>query len=165
MGLIEDELAEVKKLCEHIIPGSRLISCVKTMVRVEIKRTAFKLITTCIQFPIEYPKTPVLLELKSKTLSEHLLQKLGDVCEQEAKKYLGKPQILKILIFIRNFVDENPLCCCYDEINNIKKILGEEDEVKLKQKNSSINLKIINKSYFLRTKFLVPDLYPIEPVW
>lgn len=37
MGLVEDELQEVRKLCEHLIAGSRLVSCVKTMVRVEIK--------------------------------------------------------------------------------------------------------------------------------
>lgn len=37
MGIIDDELQEVKKLCEHVVPGSRLVSCVPSMVRVEIK--------------------------------------------------------------------------------------------------------------------------------
>lgn len=164
MGFIEDELEEVKKLCEHLIPGSRLISCVKTMVRVDIRKTSFQTITACIQFPSEYPKTVLLLELKSKSLSENLLQKLTNICEREAKTYSGKSQILKTLIFIKNFIDENPLCCCFDEINGIKKLLGEEDELKLKQKTSSIHLKLLNNLYFLKTKILIPELYPSEAV-
>jgi hypothetical protein len=37
MGLIDDELQEVNKLCQHVITGSKLVSCVQTMVRVEIR--------------------------------------------------------------------------------------------------------------------------------
>ncbi|KAG8328970.1 hypothetical protein J6590_097835 [Homalodisca vitripennis] len=93
MGLIEDELEEVRKLCEHLIAGSRLISCVRSMVRVEIKRTQFKQLVICIQFPEDYPASPLLIELKSKTLVDQLLAKVTTVCEEEAKKYLGKPQV------------------------------------------------------------------------
>ncbi|XP_021913994.1 uncharacterized protein LOC110827050 [Zootermopsis nevadensis] len=92
MGLIDDELQEVNKLCQHVITGSKLVSCVQTMVRVEIRRTAFKHIVACIQFPSDYPRSPLLIELKSKTLSDKLLDGLTNVCEQEAKKILGKPQ-------------------------------------------------------------------------
>lgn len=90
MGFVEDELSEVKKLCEHVVPGTRLVSCVPTMVRAEIKRTEFKTIIVCTQFPEEYPKVPLLIELKSKTLSDKLLLGLTNVCEQEVKKILGK---------------------------------------------------------------------------
>lgn len=165
MGLIEDELSEVKKLCEHIIPGSRLVSCVKTMVRIEIKRTEHKTLVACIQFPQTYPREPLLIELKSKTLSEKLLQKLTSVAEEEAKKYLGKAQILKVFIFLRKFIDENPLICCYDEITELKNILnGNNDELKLKQKISTIVLKIVNDRYYLDGKVLVPDSYPIQAI-
>lgn len=37
MGLIDDELQEVQKLSEHLIADSKLISCVQSMVRVEIR--------------------------------------------------------------------------------------------------------------------------------
>jgi hypothetical protein len=37
MGFIDDELQEVSKLCQHVITGSKLVSCVQTMVRVEIR--------------------------------------------------------------------------------------------------------------------------------
>jgi hypothetical protein len=118
----------------------------------------------CIQFTDTYPNTPLLVELKSKTLSEKLLQGLTNVCEREAKKYLGKAQVLNVIKFLRNFVDENPLCCCYDEINYLKKALSECDELKLKQKSSSIAVKVLNKSYYLSCRVVVPDDYPNKPV-
>nr|CAI5824572.1 unnamed protein product [Callosobruchus analis]CAI5858989.1 unnamed protein product [Callosobruchus analis] len=164
MGLIDDELAEVKKLCENVVPGSKLVSCVQTMVRVEIRRTDFKKIVVCMQFPKEYPRAPLLIELKSKTLSEKLLQRLTGVCEEEAKKILGKPQVLNTIKFLRNFIDENPLSCCFDEINSLKKSLSGEDEFKLRQKNSSIILKAYNAKYYLSCRIVVPDNYPINAV-
>lgn len=165
MGFIEDELSEVKKLCEHIIPGSKLVSCVKTMVRIEIKRTEHKTLVACIQFPQSYPKEPLLIELKSKTLSEKLLQKLTSIAEEEAKKFLGKSQTLKVFIFLRKFIDENPLICCYDEITELKSMLNStSDEVKLKQKSSTLVLKIINDRYYLDVKVGVPDDYPLHAI-
>lgn len=162
MGLIEDELEEVKKLCEHLIKESKIVSCVKTMVRIEIKFTEFKKIIICIQFPENYPKSTLLIELKSKTLSDKLLDGLTNICEKETKKLLGKPQIMKILHFIKNFLQENPLCCCYDEINSLKQLLNlNQDECKLKQKQSSILLKINNGNYYLNTRMVIPDSYPL----
>lgn len=165
MGLIEEELAEVKKLAEHVITGCKLVSCVKSMVRAELKRTEFKKLVVCMQFSEEYPKTPILLELKSKTYSERLLQKLTNICEEETKKIVGKPQIMNMLKFLRNFIDENPLSCCYDEINALKRTLNlETDELKLKQKSSSIVLKVHRNKYYLNAKVVVPDVYPLKAV-
>lgn len=165
MGFIEDELSEVKKLCEHLISGSRLVSCVKTMVRVEIRRTNLKALVACIQFPKSYPNEPILIELKSRTLSDKLLQKLTSIAEEEAKKYLGKTQVLKVFTFLRKFIDENPLICCYDEITELKSILtNSNDELKLKQKTSTIILRIVNDQYYLDGKVIVPDTYPVQPI-
>lgn len=160
MGFIDDELHEVSKLCHNVVDGSRLVSCVRTMVRVEITKTAFKKIVACIQFPEDYPSVPLLIELKSKTLSERLLAGLTEVCEKECKNLLGKAQVLPTLKFIRNFIEENPLICCYDEISSVKKLLQEQDELKLKQKNSSIGLKIQQGSYYFKVKIEVPNDYP-----
>uniref|UniRef100_A0A1B6KWA5 RING-type domain-containing protein n=1 Tax=Graphocephala atropunctata TaxID=36148 RepID=A0A1B6KWA5_9HEMI len=163
MGLIEDELEEVRKLCEHLIAGSKLISCVRSMVRVEIKRTQFKQLVICIQFPEDYPASPLLIELKSKTLVDQLLAKVTTICEEEAKKYLGKPQILKVLKLLRSFIDENPLSCCYNEVLSLKKQLqGDLDELKVRQKTSSLVLRVQQGNYYLRAKILVPDDYPAK---
>lgn len=164
MGLIEDELSEVKRLCENVVAGSRLVSCVRSMVRTEIRRTEHKALVVCIQFPEEYPNTPLLLELKSKTLSERLLQRLTAICEAELKKGLGKVQVLKLLKFLRAFIDENPLSCCFDEINVLKLALSKTDELKLKQKSSSIILKLTQGKYRLNAKVLLPDNYPLVAI-
>ncbi|XP_066585335.1 uncharacterized protein [Prorops nasuta] len=164
MGFIDDELQEVSKLCRNVVEGSRLVSCVRTMVRVEITKTTFKKVIVCIQFPDSYPTTPLLLELKSKTLSVKLLDGLSEVCEKECRKLLGKAQVLPILKFIRSFVDENPLICCYDEITELKKILQEGDELKLRQKTSAINLKVNQGLYYFKVRLAIPDNYPDSAV-
>ncbi|KAK9870964.1 hypothetical protein WA026_009926 [Henosepilachna vigintioctopunctata] len=164
MGFIEDELTEVKSLCENVIEGSRLVSCVRSVVRVEIKRTLFKALVICFQFPEDYPKCPILIELKSKTFSSKLLEKLSNICEQEAKKYINKAQILVVVKFLKNFVDENPLACCYDEITDLKLKLSGSDELKLKQKSSTIILKVFNQKYYLESKIFIPDDYPQERI-
>ena len=46
-----------------------------------------------MQFAKNYPNCPLLLELKSKTLSVKLLNGLTEVCEKECKKLLGKAQV------------------------------------------------------------------------
>lgn len=47
-----------------------------------------------LQFPKDYPQSGILVELKSKTLSEKLLNKLVDICDQEMKKYSGQQQVI-----------------------------------------------------------------------
>lgn len=58
------------------------------------RKTVFKKLIICAQFPEDYPNTPLLVELKSKTLSDNLLNGLTNVCEQECKKILGKAQVI-----------------------------------------------------------------------
>ncbi|XP_031845759.1 uncharacterized protein LOC116432682 [Nomia melanderi] len=164
MGFIDDELQEVSKLCQNVVDGSRLVSCVRIMVRVEIAKTKFKTIVACIQFPKDYPQNPLLIELKSKTLSTKLLDGLTEVCEKECKKLLGKAQVLPTLKLVRNFIDENPLICCYDEISTLKNILENDDELKLRQKHSCICLKVQQGLYYFKAKIEIPDNYPIACV-
>lgn len=58
------------------------------------RKTTFKKIVVCIQFPQDYPLSPLLIELKSKTLSTKLLDGLTKVCEKECKGLLNKAQVL-----------------------------------------------------------------------
>jgi hypothetical protein len=44
-------------------------------------------------FPENYPQVPIVIELKSKALSERLLYGLSNVCEQEARKFIGQRQV------------------------------------------------------------------------
>ena len=56
-------------------------------------RTRYKQMTVCIQFPDEYPKTPLIVEIKSKHISQKLINGLAELSEAEAKKHLGRPQV------------------------------------------------------------------------
>ena len=55
----------------------------------------------CLAYPDDYPSTHIFVELKSKTLSEKLLEGLVRVAEDEARKYIGKPHALFVIKFIR----------------------------------------------------------------
>ena len=37
MTIIEDELSELRRCCENVIPDSKVIACVPAMIRVEIR--------------------------------------------------------------------------------------------------------------------------------
>jgi len=164
MGIIEDEIKEIKACCENQIPGSKVVAAVRDLVRIELEKTDFKKIVCCFMFPSDYPKSPILFELKSKTLSLKLLDGLTRVTEQECKREVGKPQILFATKFINKFIEDNPLCCCSEEINTVKKLLGPDDLVKLSQKSSSVILTIYKENYFLKCKIVIPDNYPKDKV-
>ena len=54
------------------------------------RKTDFKKLAICLTYPTNYPSCHILVELKSKTLSEKLLDGLQGLAEQEAKQYIGK---------------------------------------------------------------------------
>ncbi|XP_076035708.1 uncharacterized protein LOC143021827 [Oratosquilla oratoria] len=165
MGVRENELEELKKCVERVISNCTLETCVAAMVRINIQRTKYKQIVCCFQFPDEYPKYPILTELKSHHISQKLLDGLVKICDEEAKKRLGKPQILQIIKLVSNFIDENPLCCCSEEITNIRKTWIEgSDELKLRQKTSSLLLKVNEGSYFIKYSIFIPENYPEKQV-
>ena len=105
------------------------------------------------------------MELKSKTLSEKLLDGLVKVTEQEAAKFKGKPHALPIIKFVNQFIEDNPLCCCSEEIAQVKKTLNlDKDRIKLSQKTSTIGIQIYSNFYFFKTRLKVPPDYPNSQV-
>ena len=164
MGLIDDELKEIRAVCETQIPNSKVVAAVRDLVRIELEKTECKKLACCFIFPDNYPHNPILFELKSRTLSLKLLDGLTKVTEQECKKILGKPQILFATKFILKFIEDNPLCCCSEEISKVKSLLGPDDVIKLSQKNSSVTLTISKEKYFVKCKLVIPDNYPKDRV-
>ena len=72
-------------------------------------------------------------------------------------------------------MDEHPLCCCVDEITNVKKLMDSDkvaelntssngpdtrDKLKLSQKTSSMSLHVFKGEYFIKTKIKIPHDYP-----
>ena len=162
--IIEDELAELKKCCENVVNDSVLVACVRAMIRVEISKSDFKTVAVCLNMPQNYPDHHILVEIKSRNLSRKLLDGLEKVSEAEAKKYVGKPHVLFILKFISQFLDDNPLVSCAEEISKIKQLLGANDKLKLSQKTSSIHLRVNQNEYYFKTCLKIPNNYPKERV-
>jgi len=160
-GVIDTELKELRNLVEKHIPSSKLEACVRAMVRVNIQRTKYKQMAVCMQFPAQYPTKPIIVEIRSKYLSQKLTDGLANLAEAEAKKLSGKPQIMKVLRYISTFLDEHPLCSCSEEISSIKKsVIHQQDEIKLKQKTSSLSLIVTEKQYRAKYNISVPEDYP-----
>lgn len=157
---VENELEIVKKTLSEKIEGSEIISCHPVAVNVRITRTKFKSVVVLLQFSEKYPTSAIIVELKSKTLPPRLLVKMTELCDQEAKKLLGKPQVIPMLTFVRRFLDENPLIACSDELQYVKtKLLADTDQLKVKQKAGILNIRANQDKYYLDVKITVPDDY------
>lgn len=57
------------------------------------RHTEFKQLTVCTQFPKDYPQERLIVEIKSKTIPEKLLNRLVSVCDLELNKHLGNAQV------------------------------------------------------------------------
>ena len=74
-------------------------------------------------------------------------------------------QVLQCINFVKNFLIENPLCVCSEEILTVKKkLLQSEDVVTLKQKTSQVVYRISQEQYFIQFCLSVPDDYPLKQV-
>ena len=78
-----------------------------------------------------------------------------------------QPHVLPVLKYLNQYLDDRPLCCCVDEISNLKKQMeGEQseaddrDKIKLSQKTSSISLHVFKNDYYIKTKIKIPEDYP-----
>ena len=57
------------------------------------RMTAHKMMMLYIQFPPDYPKNRLIIELKSKTIPEKFLEGLVNVCDKEMNRHVGKKQV------------------------------------------------------------------------
>lgn len=162
--IISSELAQVQQKAPNI-EGVTLEAAVRNIVRATIRLQGLRTITTCMQFPAEYPKEPIVIELKSKTLPEKVCDKITKICEEEAKKWLGQKQVMLMINFVKEFLIENPLCVCSEEILSVKKkLLTSDDSVILKQATSKVVYRISQEQYFMQFVLVVPEEYPIKQV-
>lgn len=164
MGLIEDELDEIRRCCEAQVPGSRVVTAIPAMLRVEVEKTEYKKIVCCLLFPADYPRYPILVELKSRHLAAKLLDGLTRVIDREVAGVSPAPQAMWVLRFVAKFLDDTPLCVCSDEIASVKRTLGPQDSLKLSQKASTVTVTVAREGYFLTARCTVPPDYPASQV-
>uniref|UniRef100_A0A034VGU1 RWD domain-containing protein n=1 Tax=Bactrocera dorsalis TaxID=27457 RepID=A0A034VGU1_BACDO len=148
MSIINFEIEEIRKLCENTVPNSKIIACIcgeSPLVRVDItENESYRQLTVCLRFPTNYPDESILVELKSRTLSNKFLDGLATLSEKHARQHLGKPQGLHVLRFVQQYLTENPLCVCFDEIQDLRRDLGTDatpDQLKTTSFDCAINSK------------------------
>lgn len=162
---IQEELRDVKARIVKAVPTAEIIGCHPANVQIRITRTKHKQCICQFQFPPDYPNQSILVEVKSKVFPPKVIDVLTKIAETEAKKLLGKPQIISLIKFINKFIEENPLLVCSDEISKVKKeLVKEEDEFKVKQKTGVIDYRMACKRYYLHVKLTVPERYPVDCV-
>ena len=61
------------------------------------RRSKYKQMVVCFQFPEKYPDNGIMVELKSRHVSQKLLNGLAKLAEAEAKQHSGKPQVSQCL--------------------------------------------------------------------
>ncbi|BFF95775.1 uncharacterized protein DMAD_13106 [Drosophila madeirensis] len=184
MDFIEQEVSDFRSSCEKKLPHSRIVICSSSLIRVDIyPERPNRLMTVCLRFPEDYPKiTPILVELKSRAYSERLLTELTRLIDDHAREHLGEPQALLVLAFAQQYLTDNPLCVCLDEIKQLRvdiktrvvcpeQLTGGEEatahvesQLKLRQKNNSVELIARGGRYTYRVTAVVPDIYPAQCV-
>ena len=71
-------------------------------------------------------------------------------------------QVLEMMVFVKRFVEEHPLCVCSDEVNRIRAgLLRPADDMKLRQRSSQLLLRLRQGAYHLAVRLTVPDNYPV----
>ncbi|XP_077999872.1 uncharacterized protein LOC144452625 [Glandiceps talaboti] len=164
-GFIESELEELKKKCHSELEGSTLIACHPVSVRVRLVKTKHRQFDACLQFSPKYPENHIIVELKSKTIPEKLLDRVTKLAEEESKKLKGKKQVLPVLQFLNQLLYDNPFTVCSDELSFIKNdLITSKDELKTKQKSGVISMTINQDNYYCQLKFTVPDDYPVTQI-
>lgn len=174
MDLINSELVEIREKCDRQIKNSKLITCNATLVRVDLlPDRPNRSMTVCLRFPAQnYPQSSsILVELKSRHYSDKLLAELTRLIDVYARDNLGEPQALRVLAFAQQYLLDNPLCVCLDEIKQLRTDLKSSEvtqdaasQLKLRQRTSCVELIARGGRYVYRVTAAVPDTYPDQSV-
>ncbi|XP_065831503.1 uncharacterized protein [Oscarella lobularis] len=161
-NFLSDRIRDPKKNFRTRLSGCELITCHPTFVLVSIVRSTYRRLRVAIQFPSDYPDARLNVELKSKTVPPKVLEKLTRLCDEELKQWIGKEQVLSLLLFVKSAVDNNPFLACSDEVNYVKNeiVRDGKDEIKIRQKSGKIILRINEERYFLGFQLVVGENYP-----
>ncbi|XP_068150495.1 uncharacterized protein [Drosophila tropicalis] len=179
MGFIEQEITDFRDKCEQQIPHTKIIACSPSLLRVDIyPERQNRSMTVCLRFPENYPETStILVELKSRVYSDKLLTELTRLIDEYLKEHMGKQQSFLVLAFTQQYLTDNPLCVCLDEIKQLRMDIKaqetlskspqqhtESSQLKLRQKNSSVELTARGGAYIYRIIATVRDDYPMQSV-
>ncbi|KAK3243954.1 hypothetical protein CYMTET_46417 [Cymbomonas tetramitiformis] len=156
----ESILTSELDLVSKTLPKNELRSCFPSLVQVEFAPTAYRDICIKIQFPDDYPQTPLIAQLESRRLHEDIVTKLQVACEKEAEKNLGGEQILPVVDFLRNFVTNNNLIAAFSDIRALRASLPDPAVLTTQERAGTVKLLLEEGAYKLAVRFVLSKDYP-----
>eukprot|EP00118_Oscarella_pearsei_P004439 m.19008 g.19008 ORF g.19008 m.19008 type:complete len:334 (+) comp27771_c0_seq5:312-1313(+) len=161
MSAVSSELKALELDFKTRLKGCELITCHPSLVLTSITRSKYRSLRVALQFPPDYPNVPLIVELKSKTVPEKVLDKLTRLCDEEVKRWIHKEQVLSILLFIKAAVDNNPFLACSEEVAYIKnELISKSDDIKIRQKSGKIVVQIKEEKYSFCFQLTIGENYP-----
>ncbi|XP_065072274.1 uncharacterized protein LOC135696715 [Rhopilema esculentum] len=165
MDFIGKEIEDIKGRLKNMVDCAAIIGCNRQLIQIKLVKTPHRQLLCQFQFPENYPDNPIIIELKSNLFEVKVLCLLSERCDVEAKKLVGRAQVISMTKFISKFLDDNPLMVCSEEVSYIKKsLVDSQDDLKIKQKSGVLRYKICQDRYFLDVKVTVPEFYPTDCV-
>ncbi|XP_075259440.1 uncharacterized protein LOC142351203 isoform X1 [Convolutriloba macropyga] len=159
------ELSDISERVKHNVPYATVESYHGNVLFVSISRTQRVTLDCTILFTDDYPQSPLIIQLKSKTLADELLKGLVKLLDENCKKFIGQYQVVPQMKFLSDYLTENIFCCCFDEFQKIKReICSKWVELKPKQKKGIAHFKITCRGHESQVKLTVPLNYPTEAV-
>ena len=159
------ELSDIKERVKHNVHFAEVQKYHDNVLWVTISRTPRVTLDCTILFTEYYPQDPLIIQLKSKTLSEELLKGLVKLLDENCKKYVGQYQVVIQMKFLSDYLVDNLFCCCFDEFQKIKReVCSDFVELKPKQKKGVAQFKIKCRGHQSLVKITVPVNYPNEAV-
>eukprot|EP00039_Didymoeca_costata_P016773 m.305216 g.305216 ORF g.305216 m.305216 type:complete len:419 (-) comp16446_c4_seq46:1144-2400(-) len=129
------------------------------MVQFRVGDTWSRTINAKFIIPDDYPAVCVAIELDAPFLPVDLLDKLEDRCTKLAKQENGKPHLVKVVEYLSKTVRSNVLLPAWQELKDLKEILGPEDKLSQKE-NGTVTVHIKHNNYFAKIEAKLTRKYP-----
>eukprot|EP01128_Nolandella_sp_AFSM9_P007091 TRINITY_DN378_c2_g1_i1.p1 TRINITY_DN378_c2_g1~~TRINITY_DN378_c2_g1_i1.p1 ORF type:complete len:403 (+),score=87.87 TRINITY_DN378_c2_g1_i1:201-1409(+) len=155
-----EEVEEVKAL----LPSPFISVVEPDVVDVHFAYSSQRKLRVAIQAPSDYPNSSLFIDLYSRSLSDNFLKKLKDLMKAKVKETIGGKQLLVVVHMVFIMMRDNILVAVSDEVQLIRDILSERDELKTLNKKGIVKLSLCDGKYFLKASAKVPSDYPLNAV-
>merc|ERR1712110_263759 len=160
-GFPQEELDDLATLTDANIQ----FAC-QNYVQVIVQKTSFRRASVRIQWREEYPHQRPIIELRSPTLTDQVLDKIEIALWKQWDQHDPSQRTLKMLFaFVHQAITKNKLLYAKEEIDRIQMLLtGSRDRLQANVKRGTVLIDRTVGAYRSKIKITLPDLYPTEPV-
>eukprot|EP00753_Platysulcus_tardus_P010965 PLAT3175.3.p1 GENE.PLAT3175.3~~PLAT3175.3.p1 ORF type:complete len:458 (+),score=176.18 PLAT3175.3:39-1412(+) len=147
------------------VPSVEVETSCDSLVSIRCRPTPYRGAIMRLQFPVDYPTSPLLIEVSSKTYCEEVISKLVSMGDRTAGELAGSPQMGAVLDKFRKKVHSDLFLYAWEEKNAVKELAElEEGQFQSNAKAGAMLLSLKHGSYRLKVKLTVPASYPEDEV-